>query len=557
MRVPCNLLGMILDHGRASAYAAHLLAIKASKGPGFVLYEDFVRENYRVGRRGFQAGVRLQRKAGVLERWQPDRRRPKERLAPAGQNYVGLNEDLLAGSSDLVAFVLAANLTPGPSRPAAIAKRIGITAAGTVRKLAKAAIASGNVAAATAARGTKLLARRGYKFDLVKNVPAGNVPAGNVTAYSNLEDGTVSGRKEQGHATRSHERGAHDDFLNGNETKKELGPKWQVLSDWKASRFFQERGVYADGEPKAVMDATAWRQWLDYYGGAPDHVAGAAAHRQALEVVHELKVAGTSAHPWLIMVALAFWICRTHAEGKPIRSLAIVAERLVRYVGNGDFGWLLNLPPRIASDEFLNASKVATEAATALKSWGIRIDEAELLCTVRVEQLAQMIRKHTRNGVVGGLNLAIDRFKAAGNLEPGLSGNEHICGWAWFESSIAEAQKARAPQRHTAAEAERTYWAQARQASAARTADVTRAAEAAIAQLVAAGIEVEERRLLYASQLQDLGCRFGREVSPGEVLPAAVARWLNAPTRNKVSAWSNIGGAIRDEIAGLQMRRAA
>jgi hypothetical protein len=34
VKVPNALLGRILDGGRASAYAAHLLAIKASKGSG-------------------------------------------------------------------------------------------------------------------------------------------------------------------------------------------------------------------------------------------------------------------------------------------------------------------------------------------------------------------------------------------------------------------------------------------------------------------------------------------------------------------------------------------
>ena len=37
--MPNNLLGRLLDHGRVSAYAVHLLAIKYGKGPGFALKE--------------------------------------------------------------------------------------------------------------------------------------------------------------------------------------------------------------------------------------------------------------------------------------------------------------------------------------------------------------------------------------------------------------------------------------------------------------------------------------------------------------------------------------
>ena len=72
--------------------------------------------------------------------------------------------------------------------------------------------------------------------------------------------------------------------------------------------------------------------------------------------------------------------------------------------------------------------------------------------------------------------------------------------------------------------------------------------------LAAAGIEVDRRRLFYKSQLQDLATRFGRDLPPQQALPEAVARWLRAPSRSKVSAWSNIGDAIRAEIAE---RRAA
>ena len=64
-RVPCNLLDAILDAKcHDSAYAAHLLAIRVTKGVGFALNEiqvakSFDQGGYEIGRRGFRAGIAL------------------------------------------------------------------------------------------------------------------------------------------------------------------------------------------------------------------------------------------------------------------------------------------------------------------------------------------------------------------------------------------------------------------------------------------------------------------------------------------------------------------
>jgi hypothetical protein len=178
VRVPCNLLGMILDHGRASAYAAHLLAIKASKGSSFVLNERHVAHEYGLSRRAFQIGMRLLKKTKVLERSQSSRRAyATEVLAASSYNYVLIDEGLLKAKSTLVAYILAVNLSPDPLHPAKVAKRLGIKTSGTWRKLVHAAVERGDVARTVTGRGATLLARRGFNFDLVKNEPAKNVPA--------------------------------------------------------------------------------------------------------------------------------------------------------------------------------------------------------------------------------------------------------------------------------------------------------------------------------------------------------------------------------------------
>jgi hypothetical protein len=97
-RVPNNLLGKVLDHGKISAYAVHLLALKCGKGAGFSLSQVAVnkpanaqslrrrrskryRDNpvpekpgYDIGERGFEQGIALMKRVGVLQRSQPTRR---------------------------------------------------------------------------------------------------------------------------------------------------------------------------------------------------------------------------------------------------------------------------------------------------------------------------------------------------------------------------------------------------------------------------------------------------------------------------------------------------
>jgi hypothetical protein len=108
-------------------------------------------------------------------------------------------------------------------------------------------------------------------------------------------------------------------------------------------------------------------------------------------------------------------------------------------------------------------------------------------------------------------------------------------------------------QAQQAADEQRWKNAQAlrRAGEANRRETVLRAAEAAISQLKKANIEVDERRLLYGTQLGDLMVRFPSHTSPEEVLPAAIELWLQAPTRQKVRSWSNLHEVIRVAIANF------
>ena len=130
-RVATKLLGPILDGAHHfSAYAAQMLAIKATKGPGFALNETqlglpFEQGGYAIGRRGFRGGIALMKKAGVLNRTPKRRHYATEKPLANSGSFVHIEEALLRNNSKLVAFILVVNLTPTPISQVDAAARLG------------------------------------------------------------------------------------------------------------------------------------------------------------------------------------------------------------------------------------------------------------------------------------------------------------------------------------------------------------------------------------------------------------------------------------------------
>jgi hypothetical protein len=94
------------------------------------------------------SGLKLLKAAGIIRRWQEGRRSfAIERLAStASRNYIEIDAAHLSQPAKVVAFILAAKLSPEPTRPAELCKRFGICSDATVRKITEAAIAAGAVA---------------------------------------------------------------------------------------------------------------------------------------------------------------------------------------------------------------------------------------------------------------------------------------------------------------------------------------------------------------------------------------------------------------------------
>lgn len=169
VRIPSSAIAAVLDQGRASAVAAHLIAIKASKGPRFVLNEHHCRLHHGVKRDAFQAGIRLAKASGALRRRRQGRKFATEQPLAESGRYILMSESILAERSALVGFVAAICLATGEVRPKEAAARVGITSPATIRKLTEAALATGDVIERRGARGTIVLARRGYVFDLANS----------------------------------------------------------------------------------------------------------------------------------------------------------------------------------------------------------------------------------------------------------------------------------------------------------------------------------------------------------------------------------------------------
>ncbi len=296
-------------------------------------------------------------------------------------------------------------------------------------------------------RGTILVARRGYDFDGyifddVKNVPAKSEPAKKVPPHSTTDEspqekeGSTHPSESARHFTRQRgsaraEEGVHCSYEA--EAKPDVNPEWITLSDWKSTQYFQAYNWQFTGELRVVATLADWKFWLDDFGGAPDHLKTPAAHRQALEIVHELSASArdTGFLPFEGMIALACEVSKACAKGKPIRSLGLIAEKLIRKVQQDDLSWVFNRPTKLDKAEFEAAYELASETLGDFKRSGYLMYDRSLLSTYRLEELTKLIQKYGRQIVVWGFNRCRlkDRRPEEGST---------IIGWLWFREDIEQ-----------------------------------------------------------------------------------------------------------------------
>ncbi len=448
-RVPSVVLGKVLDGGRDGAHAVKLLTIKASKGPGFTLNERYFCSEYGLGRkygvsrRVFQEGIAHAKRRGALDRKLHGRCLATEKPLDDGSgSFVLIDEALLTRSSSLLAFVLVVNLSPHPMHPANAARRIGVKSAATIRKLTRQAVDAGAIAKSAGSGSTMLVARKGFNFDHVKNDPVKNGPVKNDPAHRGMEartqkteGGAQYPEKNLCHSTRSR---ADRDFQNSFQDEVEAldDPEWIILTPWQNSRGIAERSLCATKPPEVFMSFNQWKTWLNGFGAdVPGHLQTPAAHRQALEIANEL-----TSHPagnfcgHEAMSALAFWVAKACAEGRKIRSLGFIAERILNQLDNSDLSAIHDRPTYKDECEFGEAHQLALEMVAALESHEFPANRARLLSTSRIEGLVDLLAEHGRGAFVGGFNHCM---KSNRRPAEGYSVN----GWGWFEEDIPASRR--------------------------------------------------------------------------------------------------------------------
>lgn len=406
-KVPSKLLGAILDAGLASAPAAHLLAIKASKGPLFVLNEHHVARAYGISRRMFQRGIALMKSRMVLERRRNGRTYAIEQPLPTQGGFVIIEDILLRQPSKLVAFILVVRASPRPMTPLNAARRIGLVSAPTSRKLARAAIELDAIASARGQAGELLIARRGYDFKNQgsenKNGPEKRGPENNDASHRPKEERTQDKESLQNNGVDS----SHDTLARAVSGSTSVGsadpsPEWITLADWRNSDFALEREWHSDDNVPICMSLADWAAWLEAFGVNAGHLRTPAAHRQALALAHELYAADEYGDfsRFEAMAAIACAISNALAAGKTIRSLGFIAQRLLRATERADTSWVVDRRSYVSEARFVEMNGFGDLLLCHLRRAGIPVSDGHLVSTMEIEQLEALVTKYGRDPVV-------------------------------------------------------------------------------------------------------------------------------------------------------------
>lgn len=334
--VPNIALGMVLDNGRASAYAAHLLAISAAHGAGFSLNKWHVRDTYGMGLRGFAAGIKLLTDRRVLHRRQAG---PKQfardiLLVSTAPPFVRFPRALLGENSTLVAFVLTALMSPTPRPARVIGKRVGIHSRTSVGELVAAARRFGVVDVSIGQHNAILVGRPLMSKNVVsKNVVSKNVVSKNVDTQKAMEDDTIMEDRYQqstGHPTGDPAASAIARLLDVAENNRRL-LGWLYDDEEKALDALREV-TPDDVEPvfDAVTDAVLREQVHNACGGrvhaeilSPPGLAAIRHHAAAICWVHDTV---TPQHAVSLIVDAMRQLIGS--EGKWLNSIAVIGKRV-------------------------------------------------------------------------------------------------------------------------------------------------------------------------------------------------------------------------------------
>lgn len=422
-RVPAPFIGMITNGEKIAAPALHLLAYKLSRGSHFVLNVFDATRRLQIGKHSFERGLRHLISSGMLHRSQPNHRDyAVEHLAgvPEGCFCVAIEDHVIfSTSSAVVAFILAANVSPTPRTPAEIAARIGIKSPDAIRKVRDKCKELGAVEVFEDDNGKVWVCR------------PGEAPKQGGAKNRGAKSQVAKNRGAQGNKKEDHSNGQKDKTLERHEVVADATPHSDLdflsLSDWRRNETVENitgRSFVDLWVDPSVVPATRIAALLAKHG------ADAPAHLLTPHGVHQICTLAAVALQYgddddsdfeVALNGVCNYIARAIKDKRKIRNLAFIAVPILNAAYNGDF-WATHYPShRLGKHQSGWLTWAETTLIPALNSAGVATDNERLTSTLQLEILAEMLRQYGQREIECACKTAT------------LASDQRMTGWGLLE----------------------------------------------------------------------------------------------------------------------------
>jgi hypothetical protein len=400
-RVPACYIGKVANGERSAIPALHLLAYKLSRRDGFTLNINDVKKRLRMGGDRFKAALRHLRMEGVLSRRQVGRRSwAVETLVPSSANafWVPIPDFVIENHrSEITAFTLAANVSPTPRKTSEIASKIGIRSNATSRAVLEECCALGTVEQYIDEKGAVRVCRPGERpiEGGCQKSAHQNPPHQKSSHTEDMKEGQSKGKNV---------RRDEDIFApSGANVAVSREPEFLWLRNWWEAAALAPMiadtdfgHIFSTDEVFSAVSASAIESVLALHGqAAPTHFTSPTG----VEQFRSLLTAVLFYEPDLTAGELLDGLCAAlarHLElGKTIRSLALVAQPILRDSHGGDFSWATHFASHRLGGSLGDYVRWAEgKLLPALEAAGVPFEEDRLTATRAIERLADLYAEH-------------------------------------------------------------------------------------------------------------------------------------------------------------------
>lgn len=401
-RVPACYIGKVANGKRSAIPALHLLAYKLSRRDGFTLNINDVKKRLRMGGDRFKAAIRHLTTERVLSRRQVGRRSwAVETLISSSANafWVPIPDFVIENHrSEVTAFTLAANVSPTPRKTSEIASKIGIRSNATSRAVLEECCALGTVEQYIDENGAVRVCRPGER-----PIEGGCQKSAHQNPPRQKSPHTEDREKVQskGKNIREDER---DIFApSGANVAVSREPEFLRLRNWWEADALAPMIADADfghifptKEVVSAVSASAIERALGLHGqAAPAHFTSPTGIEQFRSLLNAVLFYEPDLTASELLDGLCAALAHHLALGKTIRSLALVAQSILRDSHGGDFSWATHF----ASWRLGNALGDYVQWAEgkllpALEAAGVPFEEDRLTSTRAIERLADLYAEH-------------------------------------------------------------------------------------------------------------------------------------------------------------------